>query len=229
MKKIRIKRTVDVAVNDIRNSIIDGTFPENKPLPAERTLAKEMGINRLTLRSALARLEAEGLVMPKHGLGVIVLNPWQHGSLDLMAHINDSEALSELFALRRNLAAEAVALATEKGSAKDISKLRHIAKRQFSISSDQRFLAGDLDFTRMMVKMGDSLALTLLFNSFERITKAQPAIPIRMLKDKKAACSSYMALIALIRNRDPELSRKAVMGHLNNKEEERFQRALSAD
>ena len=142
MKKIKASRAVDVAVDEIRLSILSGEFPENSTLPPERQLAVELGINRLTLRSALARLEAEGLVLPKHGKGVMVLNPWQHGSLELMAYIDDAEALSELFSLRRNIAAEAVALAAEKGTAKEISKLRGIARRQAETKTEKAFLKG---------------------------------------------------------------------------------------
>jgi len=229
MKTIKPRRAVDLAKEHIRDAILSGTFPEGSTLPPERQFSEELGINRLTLRAAISHLESEGLVQPKHGKGIVVLDKKRHGRLDLMAHIKDKEALAELFSLRRNLAAEAVAMACEKANAKEIIRLRSIARKQEEMESPEAFLEGDLKFTRAMVAASKSLPLILLFNTMETITRSSPDLPMRMLKDRKAACASYYALIALIRNRDPELGRKAVMGHLNEREEERFQAALSAD
>ncbi len=44
-------------------------------LPPERELSEELGINRMTLRRALSVLEAQGLVVRKHGVGTFVAEP----------------------------------------------------------------------------------------------------------------------------------------------------------
>ncbi|MBB2482134.1 PLP-dependent aminotransferase family protein [Bacillus sp. APMAM] len=56
----------------IENGITDGTFPVDKPLPSERTLAQALGVNRSTIVSAYAELEASGLVERKKGSGTII-------------------------------------------------------------------------------------------------------------------------------------------------------------
>ncbi len=56
----------------IENGITDGTFPVDKPLPSERNLAKRYGVNRSTIVSAYAELEANGLVERKKGSGIII-------------------------------------------------------------------------------------------------------------------------------------------------------------
>ena len=130
MTVIKPKRTVDIAISHIRKKILTGEYPPNSRLPPERHLAEDLGINRLTLRAALSHLAAEGLVQPKHGQGVIVLDYRKFGNIELMAHIEDDEVLNELFTLRRSFAAEAAALASEKATPKEISRLRSIARRQ---------------------------------------------------------------------------------------------------
>lgn len=56
----------------IENGISDGTFPLDKPLPSERTLAKELGINRSTVVAAYDELESNGLIERKRGSGTLI-------------------------------------------------------------------------------------------------------------------------------------------------------------
>ena len=106
---------------------------------------------------------------------------------------------------------------------------RSIARRQEDEDDPLQFLNGDLEFTQNLVKSSRSLPLILLFNSMERITRTQPKLPLEMLKNREQARASYRALIALIRNRDPILIRKAILGYLTDKEQLKVQEALSKD
>lgn len=229
MKVIKPKRAVDIAVYQLRKAILCGEYPPETKLPPERTLAAQMGINRLTLRSALSHLESEGLVQPRHGQGVLVLDYKKFGNLDLMAHLDNDEALIELFTLRRSFAAEAIAFACERASVNHINKLRAIARRQEDTEDPNDFLEGDLEFTKQMIIASQSLPLTFLFNTLERVTRTQPNLAMQMLADRKAACSSYYALIALLRHRDPNLARRAILGHTSERDKIKLKKVLAKD
>ncbi|MGZ4159454.1 MAG: MocR-like pyridoxine biosynthesis transcription factor PdxR [Neobacillus sp.] len=56
----------------IENGIADGTFPPDKPLPSERTLAKELNVNRSTVVSAYDELESNGLIQRNRGSGTTI-------------------------------------------------------------------------------------------------------------------------------------------------------------
>lgn len=58
-----------------RERIEDGTLPGGSALPAERELARLLGVSRVTVRQALALLEAEGLLRRKQGSGTFVEPP----------------------------------------------------------------------------------------------------------------------------------------------------------
>jgi DNA-binding FadR family transcriptional regulator len=60
---------VDAVSDRLRNEILAGRIAAGSRLPSERELSLALGVNRLTLRAALARLEAMGLVVTRHGSG----------------------------------------------------------------------------------------------------------------------------------------------------------------
>jgi GntR family transcriptional regulator len=53
----------------LRERIYSGEYELGTRLPPEAVLAKELGVSRATLRSALGKLEAEGVVTRRHGDG----------------------------------------------------------------------------------------------------------------------------------------------------------------
>lgn len=56
----------------LRNRIINGVYAEDTRLPSEEKLAEELGVSRPTLRTALTKLAAEGLISRKQGHGTFV-------------------------------------------------------------------------------------------------------------------------------------------------------------
>lgn len=66
-------------------AIIDGTFPANSALPAERQLAERLGVTRSTLREALQRLAAEGWIEIQHGKTTRIRDIWTEGNLTILA------------------------------------------------------------------------------------------------------------------------------------------------
>ncbi len=58
--------------NQLRVQIESGELAPHTRLPASRALAKELGVNRITIVNAYAELEAEGLVVSRVGSGTFV-------------------------------------------------------------------------------------------------------------------------------------------------------------
>jgi len=63
------------AAHSIAAGIADGRHPEGSRLPSERDLGESLGVSRVTLRKALARLEADGLISSRQGRGWFVGAP----------------------------------------------------------------------------------------------------------------------------------------------------------
>ena len=123
-------RVVDRVLHELRRRLLDHEWAVGDRLPAERRLCEELGVSRLTLRSALARLEGEGLVRAHRGDGVRVLDPALHGGVELLPHLVASgrmELLDPFLRLRRAVAAEAVAAARERATPADVAELEALA------------------------------------------------------------------------------------------------------
>jgi GntR family transcriptional regulator, transcriptional repressor for pyruvate dehydrogenase complex len=59
--------TADAVVNYIKERIEGGVFKPGEKLPSERLLQKELAVSRFTLREALARLSALGIIKTQPG------------------------------------------------------------------------------------------------------------------------------------------------------------------
>lgn len=59
--------------NYLRQSILTGGLAPETRLPASRRLARDLGVNRITVEAAYAALESEGLIFSRVGSGTYVL------------------------------------------------------------------------------------------------------------------------------------------------------------
>ncbi len=62
----------DKIYGDILNRILEGEYKEGERLPTEHALAERFATSRPTVREALARLRADGIIMTRHGSGTTV-------------------------------------------------------------------------------------------------------------------------------------------------------------
>lgn len=72
----------------LRQSILLGNLAPDTRLPASRRLARDLGVNRITVESAYAGLESDGLIFSRVGSGTYVLPP---GPLPPLAEADPAE------------------------------------------------------------------------------------------------------------------------------------------
>ncbi|MBI3436373.1 MAG: FadR family transcriptional regulator [Proteobacteria bacterium] len=116
-----------VALIRIRDMIENGQLKAAGRLPAERVLARSIGVSRRSLRHALGVLEAEGRIMRHQGRGTFVADR-RHATQDLVSEL--SKLTNPVDALEARLALEPpqARLAALRATRGDIDKLFEAAE-----------------------------------------------------------------------------------------------------
>jgi len=94
--------------------IAKGRIKPSDRLPTEQALAHSLGVSRKVVREAIALLRFEGIVQPKQGVGVFVLDNLSSTLRIDREALKKIAAFRELFELRRILEVHAAGLAAER-------------------------------------------------------------------------------------------------------------------
>ena len=117
----------DQVVDVLIDAIVEGRFPVGSTLPPERELAGQLGINRSSLRQALARLEQLGLTRSEQGRGTAVLDPRIVSDPVLLSRVVNhlgGGLLTELFEMRTEITRMVARMASNSATADDVHRLR---------------------------------------------------------------------------------------------------------
>lgn len=138
--------TTDLA-DDLRNRIVDGAIQPGEKLPSENTLISEYGVSRTVVRSALTRLQAEGLVETERGRGSFALTPPADGpsAAPGTRPVVSMEDRLQMLDFRIGVETEAAALAARNHTERQL-KAVHGALEQFTASSGHPAHAMKADF-----------------------------------------------------------------------------------
>ena len=225
---------VDAVVERIRGEILAGRLAAGARLPSERELSLALGINRLTLRAALARLEAMGLVVTRHGTGTVVASWRERAGLEALGALakalpEDDPARAEMLAsileVRRVLAAEAVALAAARATKEDIAAMRAIAEAQRANIHDPIAMArGDVQFQRVVLRAAGNVGLELMLNTFARFPDEQPELVAQLYDVPARTLEHYPLVIGLIESGEAAQARELVRSALEHVDQELIKR-----
>ena len=214
---------VDAVADQIQGEILRGRLAAGARLPPERELAVTLGVNRLTLRAALSRLEALGLITTRHGAGTLVTHWRERAGLDALASLLNAltpdedawvELVVSLLEVRRALVAEAIALAAERHSADDLANLRVLAAEQSKRVDDvQAYARGEIVFQRAIVRAGGNVGLELILNTLARLPDEQPKLVARLFEERDPAL--YQVVIDLIAAGDGNGAREMIRAALH--------------
>lgn len=213
------KKAADLAADRLRQSILGGELVPGVALPGERELSEQLGVSRLTLRSALARLEAEGLVQPVHGSGTRVLDFRETGSMDLIGYLaahNEGESvpidiIRDLLEMRGLIAVEVVALAAQRATEAELEDLReHVRRMRELVDSPDEFMQADIQFARALARSAHNLAIELLANTVQRVVQSHAGLRPAFVANRVLVASGYESLLDLVATRDPDVARQGV-------------------
>ena len=136
-QKIKPRKISDVILEELEQLIVEGSFAPGQKLPPERELAKQFDVSRPSLREAIQKLEAKGLVTRKQGGGTFVNKGWQQGLSDPLMSLlaSHDESQYDLLEFRHALEGISAYYAALRGTENDF---QHIEKQFNAITDAQQ-------------------------------------------------------------------------------------------
>ncbi|MGO2290915.1 MAG: pyruvate dehydrogenase complex transcriptional repressor PdhR [Pseudoalteromonas sp.] len=124
--KIKSAKLSDVILQQLENMILEGSLAPGEKLPPERELAKQFEVSRPSLREAIQKLEAKGLVTRRQGGGTFVKNQLEEGLTDPLFDLisKHPESQFDLLEFRHALEGIAAYYATMRGTRNDFIKVK---------------------------------------------------------------------------------------------------------
>lgn len=127
VSRVQTVKLSDVIMQQLEALIVDGTYGAGERLPAERELAKQLDVSRPSLREAIQKLEAKGLVTRRQGGGTYVTGALHQQVTDPLFALlaQNPEAHYDLLEFRHVLEGVSAFYAAMRGTDQDRQHIQH--------------------------------------------------------------------------------------------------------
>ena len=124
--QVRQRRLSDDIVERLEGMILEGTLTAGERLPAERQLAEQFGVSRPSLREAIQKLVAKGMLVSRQGGGNYVALSMGSTFSDPLLQLleNNPEVERDLLEFRHTLEASCAYYAALRATAVDRERLK---------------------------------------------------------------------------------------------------------
>lgn len=218
LQTVEPQRLYRQIADQLRKLIGEGEFAPGARLPAERDLAKQLGVSRPSVREALIALEVEGWVEVRTGSGVYVQD---RSRRDGTAVIPPTEwGPLELIRARRVIEGEIASLAALNAKRKHLQAIHDaIEFMREDADRDVAPLAGDRAFHTAIAQACDNIVLTETVQTFwdarrgplfERLGDYFETVP-----SWRMAIAEHEAIYEAIKARDGQAARVAMQNHMD--------------
>ncbi|GED99828.1 GntR family transcriptional regulator [Gordonia spumicola] len=200
-------------------AIQKGDLPPGSALPPERELSETFGVSRVSVRQALAALEAMDLVTIQHGRGAFVRDTPddQYGSRVKTFISVHRDSLIELTDVRGALDELAAAKVAAAGDREAIDRIR-AASEAFAdaIERDDLASAPDLDrrFHLAIADHSDSTLLTRLLHDLNDVLTESRGATFSYRGQAECSVVEHRAIVDAIAAGDPDAARHAARAHM---------------
>ena len=203
---VRTPSTFEETVERLGTAIRVGLLAPGSRLPAERELARELGISRSTLREALTTLVQSGHLVSMRGRsgGTFVAEKPPLADEAAPADVLLGEAATAILDSRVAVEAGAVLLACERAEREDLQRLEEVVERMANADDFEEYRRADIRFhigvaeaahsphlvtemTEVQGRMSELIALIAHPEQVLTHSNAQHRRLVRLLRKQEAA------------------------------------------
>lgn len=216
---VRRSRFADQAYAFLFHKIVTGEFREGQKLPAENDMCAMFGISRPVVREALDRLKTEGLVTSRRGLGSFV-QPRAPGRTTLL-DVRKQREFEDNLELRRLIEPQAVVLAAERRTAKDIKALTDVIGQyeQFAVRGGESGAHLDFSFHLAIAQATHNRRIVEAIRAVEYdighgVNLMRYMARFDHLERSRNVQAEHRRILEAIESQDPEEAERAMLDHL---------------
>jgi len=220
LEKIKKISTVDATAEYLKKQIENGRLKPGEQLPSERTLQEELGVSRFTLREALARLSALGIIEIAHGKGAFIsreMSPSSLGDVFLPLFANqDTKSVIDFFEARMLIESEAARLCAKRRKKEDLDKLNDIiVQSRAAIDDPGRF--GELDFLfhKEIARIAGNVFIEKMMGCLNEYIKKYLLLLANKGENRKRSFENHRHIFELIEKKDIDNAGKITHKHLS--------------
>lgn len=196
-----------------------GKFRPGDRLPSERELAAQMKISRSTLREGLRVMQLQGIIVSHRGAG----NYMAGGNAEDLARALDHLALHDIFELRLLVEPSIAALAAQRATPDDISKLEAIlGLQEQEIVGNTLISETDEAFHTAIAETTHNSALLKIGALLIQIIAPSRRKSFQTPQRARLSLNSHRALVSAIRARDAQGARSQMEEHLHSVDQALF-------
>lgn len=220
LQAVEPQRLYRQIAEQLRALVTSGEFPPGSRLPAERDLAKQLGVSRPSVREALIALEVEGWVEVRTGSGVYVLErPGQLNGHAVKVPPTEWGPL-ELIRARRVVEGEIAALAATQARRKDVKAMADaIEHMRHDTDRGVAPLAGDREFHTAIVNACGNAVLVETVQTFWDARRGplfgRLGDYFETVPSWRMAIAEHEAVLDAIRAKDAQAARAAMQSHMD--------------
>jgi DNA-binding GntR family transcriptional regulator len=205
MDKSARKKSEDSVYDKLKTAIRKRYIKQGSQL-VEVTLAEKLGVSRTPVRSAIKRLEAEGLVNSIPNRGAFVITPTQ-------------KEIEETFLVRAQLECMATRLTAARCTPQQLAELRYLVDEEQRIFNsanlDDYYAANDNLHLKIAELSGNSVLNNYIKELLDR-TRIYLILFDPFYKLEYSPTLEHRAIINAIEAKDTEQACEAVKAHINS-------------
>jgi DNA-binding GntR family transcriptional regulator len=202
----------------LRAAIVSNKYQPGQRL-REASLARALGISRMPVREALRRLQQEGLVelVPRRGVFVAAVT---------------LQNAQDIYRAREALESVAAALAAERASAEDLTRMERILAamdRAARAGRVERVIREARSFHLALHESAHSPRVQAILEQVYAQSQRFRDITLRTPQRPRVAGNEHRLLLDAIRQRDPELAERRMRDHVRGAFQIAREQLMSSD
>jgi DNA-binding FadR family transcriptional regulator len=184
-------------------------------LPPERELASQLGVSRTVVREATKRLELQGLLEVRHGVGIRRsgnLHKPLNGSLALLIP-DEAGRLKQSLEVRLAIEPEVARLAAARASAAQVRELHKVHARLEQAAELRESVEADIEFHRTLARSTGNDIFSLLLETLSDLGRESRIATISHAGVKRAI-EHHAAILHAVEARDEAGAARAMRHHI---------------